>query len=190
MASTLRAPSSTSGTGSTSYPPSSTAPTMVGTYNAICSAGGSGTNYMPGNQSAAFSIAAWTLTGFYQPVTMGGIYNTVKGGSTVPLKFNVYQGAQGVNERTDVAAISFAVTQGACSAGTMEDPLDFVTTGGTALRYDIWWSPLHPELADAEARERVLPGHDDDAGRQQPGGLLQDEVATAPGRRWFDHRAR
>jgi hypothetical protein len=122
------------GTGATTYALSSTPPTAVGAYNAVCSAGGAGTNYVGASQSAPFSIGAWSLTGFYQPVTMGGVYNTVKGGSTVPLKFNVYQGT---TERTDVAAVKRFVTQAVgCSGGVPEDPVEIVTTGGTSLRYD------------------------------------------------------
>jgi hypothetical protein len=87
--------------------------------------------------SQTFNVATWTLTGFYQPATMGGVYNTVKGGSTVPLKFNVYQGATGTNERTDVGAVkAFQYAVIACSGGLPEDPVDVVSTGGTTLRYD------------------------------------------------------
>ena len=43
-----------------------------------------------GNETTAtrsYTVLAWTLTGFYQPVDMNNVVNTVKGGSTVPLKF-------------------------------------------------------------------------------------------------------
>ncbi len=77
----------------------------------------------------------WTLSGFYQPVNMLA-KNTVKGGSTVPLKFNVYQGS---TERKDVAAVkSFQYGTVACGALDVlpSDPVDVITTGGTTLRYD------------------------------------------------------
>jgi hypothetical protein len=35
-----------------------------------------------------------TLSGFYQPVEMDGVVNTIKGGSTVPMKFEVYSKPQ------------------------------------------------------------------------------------------------
>jgi hypothetical protein len=86
------------------------------------------------------SIIAWTESGFYQPVTMTTgstiVYNTVKGGSTVPLKFNIYAGAGGVEKKDTSAVKSFAVLGGACSGAAYEDPVDFTTTGGTSLRYD------------------------------------------------------
>jgi YDG domain/MBG domain (YGX type)/Bacterial Ig-like domain (group 3)/Galactose oxidase, central domain/Kelch motif len=139
------------GVAPTSYGPSTTVPTAVGTYKNT-PGGVASTNYSIAFTPGSYTISAWTLTGFYQPVTMGGIYNTVKGGSTVPLKFHVYQGAQGVNERTDIAAIDgFAVIENSCGAGP-EDPLDFITTGGTSLRYDTtarqfiqnWQTPKGP----------------------------------------------
>jgi len=49
-------------------------------------------NYTTSGATGTVVIGAWTLTRFYNPVTMGdSVLNTVKGGSTVPLKFNVYQ---------------------------------------------------------------------------------------------------
>ena len=32
------------------------------------------------------------MSGYYQPVDMNGVWNTVKGGSTVPLKFELFAG--------------------------------------------------------------------------------------------------
>ena len=46
--------------------------------------------------------AGWTLTGFYQPVDMNGVSNAVKGGSTVPLKFEIFAGP---TELTDTAIV-------------------------------------------------------------------------------------
>ncbi len=76
----------------------------------------------------------WELKGFTSPVDMGGLWNTVKGGSTVPLKFEMFD--RGV-ELTDPAMVkSFAVTNVECpgtEAPTFE--VEFVTTGGTQLSY-------------------------------------------------------
>ena len=96
------------------------------------------TNYNTQSGDVAITINAWSLTGFYQPVTMTvGVFNTVKGGSTVPLKFNIYTTAAHTTEMTSLSDVSgFGVVQIGCGASGQEDPVDFVTTGGTSLRYD------------------------------------------------------
>ncbi len=92
---------------------------------------------------------SYTLTGFYQPVDMDKI-NTVKGGRTVPLKFNVYQ--DGV-EITDPAVVAdFTASKASCDVMAVEDSVEFTTTGGTSLRYDTeagqfvqnWKTPTEP----------------------------------------------
>jgi hypothetical protein len=80
-----------------------------------------------------YTVKAWTLSGFYQPVDMGGVWNIVKSGSTVPLKFEVHA----ANELTDVSAVDrFAVARISCLGASGEDAIEMVTTGGTSLRYD------------------------------------------------------
>ncbi|MEJ5224625.1 MAG: HYR domain-containing protein, partial [Anaerolineales bacterium] len=85
-----------------------------------------------------YTVAAWTLYGFYQPVDMPTptklVYNTVKGGSTVPLKFEIFAGA---TELTDVAYVkSLTYAQTACDATATSDEIETLATGGTTLRYD------------------------------------------------------
>jgi hypothetical protein len=83
-----------------------------------------------------YSVNAWTLKGFYAPVDMNNIVNTVKGGSTVPLKFNVFAG---LTELTSVSYIKgFKATQVACGAfiDMAADAIEITSTGGTTLRYD------------------------------------------------------
>ena len=65
-----------------------------------------------------------TRTGFYSPVNMvPGFVNTAKGGSTIPLKFNVY--VNGV-EKKDTAGLQFSVASVACATLVAEDPVDSV----------------------------------------------------------------
>jgi len=68
---------------------------------------------------------------------MNNVVNTVKGGSTVPLKFNIYD-CNNV-ERTSVSDVMYGTVQVAeqnCQSG-IEDPMgDLPNTGATALRYD------------------------------------------------------
>lgn len=87
-----------------------------------------------GSASSSYTVLAWNLSGFYSPVDMGGVYNTVKGGSTVPLKFELFAGP---TELTGTAAVaSFKTQKISCSGTSLEDPIEVTTTGGTSLRYD------------------------------------------------------
>jgi alpha-tubulin suppressor-like RCC1 family protein len=78
-------------------------------------------------------IVPWTFSGFYHPVEMAGVVNTVKGGSTVPIKFQVFAGA---TELTDSSIVvqPLTATQAACSGGPT-DTIELTATGGTSLRY-------------------------------------------------------
>lgn len=90
-----------------------------------------------GNSSSedrTYTVEAWTLNGFYQPVDMGtDVWNTVKAGSTVPLKFEIFAGD---TELTNVSAVaSLTAVSLSCYNGT-EDAIEITATGSTALRYD------------------------------------------------------
>ena len=98
-----------------------------------------------------YTVNPWTLKGFYAPVDMGGVWNSVKGGATVPLKFEVFSGA---TELTDVAASQGFTVKGVACPGTLAatDDIELTTTGGTTLRYDSvagqfiqnWQTPKKP----------------------------------------------
>jgi hypothetical protein len=107
--------------------------TAVGAHTMVATATDKADN--TATSSRSYTVDAWSLTGFFQPVDMNGIYNTVKNGSTVPLKFRVFAGSI---ERTDVSAVAYVKTQEIICNSTV--PLDAIeelaTTGGTALRYD------------------------------------------------------
>jgi hypothetical protein len=80
----------------------------------------------------SYEVKAWTLKGFYQPVDMNNVLNTVKGGSTVPAKFEVFAGT---TELTDPSLVSFAATKIQCTLEYIDD-IELTTTGSTSLRYD------------------------------------------------------
>jgi hypothetical protein len=94
-------------------------------------------NYYDASGTVADTIRHWTTSGFYQPVDMSNsqlVWNTVKGGSTVPLKFNLFAGAE---KKTSVADVkTFAVAELVCTNTALEAAVEFTTTGGTQLRYD------------------------------------------------------
>jgi hypothetical protein len=85
-------------------------------------------------QTRNYTVLAWTLSGFYQPVDMNGVYNVVKNGSTVPLKFESFAGS---TELTDIASIkSLTYAQTSCDATATTDEIETTVSGGTSLRYD------------------------------------------------------
>jgi hypothetical protein len=127
----------TVGDGTLTYNPGMGSVLAVGTQTLTVDASGTN-NYHPATSTVTVTVNPWHLTGFYNPVTMGGqsVLNTVKGGSTVPLKFNIYTSSGGP-ELTSVSDISgFYVYPMSCAAGSLDDPIEMTTTGGTSLRYD------------------------------------------------------
>src|SRR5215211_5631609 len=110
-----------------------TNPTNVGSYNVLAKI--TDNNYQ-GQTTGTLVISPWNLKGFYQPVDMGDVLNTVKNGATVPVKFELFSGT---TELTSTSAASSVVAKTVnCLAfnGDPEDPIEMVTTGGTSLRYD------------------------------------------------------
>jgi hypothetical protein len=112
------------------------ASTPAGTYTIVPS-GVTSTNYNITFVNGTLTIGAWNLLGFYQPVDMSGssiVWNSIKGGSTVPLKFNIFAGSVERKAVTDVQA--FSVAEVPCSSSGVTTDVEFTTTGGTSLRYD------------------------------------------------------
>ena len=102
-------------------------------------------------EKRGYTVKAWTHRGFYQPVDMGGVLNTVQNGSTVPLKFELFAGD---TELTSTSAVKgFSATAVSCTTqAATEDAIEVTTTGGTSLRYDAtagqfvqnWQTPKKP----------------------------------------------
>jgi len=102
-------------------------------------------------EALQYTVLAWTTKGYYSPVDMGEVWNTVKGGSTVPLKFELFAGS---TELTSTSAVkSYTAKAVACpGSGATVDPIVTVLTGGTMLRYDTtggqfiqnWQTPKKP----------------------------------------------
>ncbi|HSL43695.1 MAG TPA: PxKF domain-containing protein [Anaerolineales bacterium] len=102
--------------------------------------------------SSSYNVLAWTLKGFYQPVDMGGnVWNTVKGGSTVPLKFELFAGLTELKLTSYVTG--FTAEPVACPTnGYVADAIEVTATGGTSLRFDTtgdqfiynWQTPKKP----------------------------------------------
>ena len=82
----------------------------------------------------SYTVRTLTLSGFLSPVDGNGVVNVVKGGSTVPLKFTVFDGT---TERTDLAVVSrFVATKVGCAASAATDEVtELSANSGTSLRY-------------------------------------------------------
>lgn len=122
---------------------------VVGTHSYTVSA-----TDRAGNTATAtlsYTVLAWTTKGYFAPVDMLGVWNVVKGGSTVPLKFELFAGP---TELTSTSAVkTFTQRTVACpNASATVDEIELVTTGGTSLRYDAtggqfvqnWSTPKKP----------------------------------------------
>ncbi len=86
-------------------------------------------------ETRTYTVLAWSLYGFYQPVDMNGVYNVVKNGSTVPLKFEIFAGPTELTDVASVKSLSYAETT--CAATAITDDIETTATGGTSLRYDL-----------------------------------------------------
>jgi len=122
--------------------------TTVGTHTLSAAAHDLAGNL--GTDERSYTVDPWTLRGFYQPVDMNGVWNTVKAGSTVPLKFEIFAGATELSATS--AVTSFTAAKASCAGSTLEDAVEVTSTGGTSLRYDLtggqfiqnWQTPKSP----------------------------------------------
>ena len=109
-----------------------------------------------GNQQTAtltYTVRELAFSGFYSPVDMGATWNTIKGGNTVPLKFELFDvSSTGVRtEQTDKALVAgFSWNKVNCTTGSEDAIETMATTGQTELRYDLDRRPVHPELEDPD----------------------------------------
>jgi hypothetical protein len=119
---------------SITYNGSTTAPTNVGSYNVVATV--DNPNYQ-GQATGTLVIKPWTLNGFYQPIDMGDVLNTVKNGSTVPVKFELFSGTTELTSTSAVSSISAKQVNCAAFNGDPVDEIEYLApTGGTSLRYD------------------------------------------------------
>ncbi|MDP9469306.1 MAG: HYR domain-containing protein [Chloroflexota bacterium] len=132
---TYTAPSATdavSGTITASCLPASGSTFAIGTTTVTCSATDGAGN--TGTTSFTVTVNNLTRYGFYAPVDMSGIVNTVKAGSTVPLKFEVFAGSTELTDTAVVKSLRVGVYTGPTTTTT--DEIETTVTGGTSLRYD------------------------------------------------------
>ena len=116
----------------------------------VALSGAKASNYSLTAQNGTLTILGWTNKGFFAPVDYGTTQNTVKNGSTVPLKFQVFKGTQQLTSTNIVSGLKPSVTN--CQTGVPVDDIEELATGGTSLRYDAtagqfifnWQTPKKP----------------------------------------------
>jgi hypothetical protein len=107
--------------------------TGVGSHTVTASATDNADN--TASDSHTYDVLGWTFNGFYQPVDMGGVVNTVKGGSTVPIKFELFAGPTELTNTADVKTLKSSLINCTSLPDTV-DAIELTATGGTSLRYD------------------------------------------------------
>jgi hypothetical protein len=114
-----------------------TLPTSVGTHTITATAKDNAGN--EASTSIKYTIVAWTINGFYQPVDNPPIVNVAKAGSTIPLKFEVFKTVSR-EEITDTSKIVQPLKAQKISCnninGSPTDEIYLTATGNTSLRYD------------------------------------------------------
>ncbi len=107
--------------------------TAVGTHTLTATAKDHAGN--TATASRTYTVSPWTLKGLYQPVDMSGVVNTAKAGSTIPLKFEVFQGTTELTDpATTVKSLTYISTTSTSTLPT--DEIETLASGSTALRYD------------------------------------------------------
>jgi hypothetical protein len=117
--------------------------TAVGTHTVSASATDKAGN--SASASATYTVLPWSLAGFYAPVEMNGVYNLVRGGSPVPLKFEVFAGPKELTSTSVVT--SFTQTRITCDGSALTGDVEI-----TSLQYDAtagqfiqkWQTPRQP----------------------------------------------
>jgi hypothetical protein len=105
----------------------------VGTHTVVGSQSDGAGN--AGSSDVTYTVLGWTTAGFYQPVDMDK-QNIVKGGSTVPLKFEVFAGTTELTNPDVVATFQAIKTNCLTGAALGTDEIEQYTSGQTVLRYD------------------------------------------------------
>lgn len=116
-------------------------------------------------QTISYTVTSWyTVKGFYPPVKMNKV-NIRKAGSTVPLKFKVYQDGTKVKSASVVSSIM--AQQYVCGDATMAPvgaPLSVTSTKkGFGLKYrdgafhQNWKTPKLAKPAKAKGKKTVVP---------------------------------
>ncbi len=108
--------------------------TSVGTHTLTATAtNGAG---LTRTATTSYTVAPYTTRGFHQPVDGSGVFNTAKAGSTVPLKFEVFAGANFTSELSATNIASIKAVKANCVTSAAADEVEVLASGSTVLRWD------------------------------------------------------
>jgi hypothetical protein len=88
-----------------------------------------------GNTATAdvtYTVDPITILGFYQPIDRDK-QNTVKGGSTVPVKFELFSAG---SEITSTTGVTISARSAVCGGAVAPDEIEVLSTSTAGLRYD------------------------------------------------------
>ncbi|MDQ3929441.1 MAG: PxKF domain-containing protein, partial [Chloroflexota bacterium] len=87
--------------------------------------------------SFTVTVNPFYFQGFFQPIDNGDVWNTIKGGQTVPVKWKLflYQGGPEITTTDSVAPGWPKYVASACTTSP-QDAVETTGTGSTTLRYD------------------------------------------------------
>ncbi len=111
--------------------------TRVGTHTLTATATDNAGN--TASSTLTYTVLAWTAKGFYSPINMSSstskVWNTSKGGSTIPVKFELFAGS---TELTDPAIADMSYRKVSCQTGAAADEIEttLTSTNQLGLRYD------------------------------------------------------
>jgi hypothetical protein len=117
----------------------------AGNYNIVPS-GLTSSNYTINFVNGTLQVLQWTPGGFYQPIDMSPnapttiVWNTVKNGSTVPVKFEIFKIANDPSTEkrstSDVKPLKYNEVNCGAASTSLTDEIETLATGGTVLRFD------------------------------------------------------
>lgn len=144
-----------------------------GTTTVTCRATDSGGLY--DEDTFDVTVGGLGFQGFYVPVSNGAL-NTVKGGQTVPLKFDVTGQYGELSALTVVSSLKQAEVK--CPSATedvIEDPVDATVTGATSLRWDAENQQFVFNWKSPSTKNRCYSSRPHDRRRRPPRPELQDQ---------------
>ncbi len=117
---------------------------------ATCTAAIAGAHTVTGTSGAKIATATlnvtggggptYTFAGFFQPIDMSTtstvVWNTLKAGQAVPVKWRLLLNGAPVSDPTSFAGLSSASVACGSASASVDEPIEELATGNSALQYN------------------------------------------------------